>query len=161
MQVVCDGQLFTAAGIRSIQVQAGGGDDLVTYRLTATGLGTLAKALDINLGAGQDIAVVQVLDFQAATSLDLRIDGGSGDDQMGFRVPLTPGAFSLGEFLTPETVHIELHGGSGDNTAVNYGDLVSGGIVPTAGGITFISNPEVRTSVRFIANPDTFQLFQL
>lgn len=124
--VVGDGQTFTFTGqIDAIIVDAQGGDDVVTYNLTATlassrnidvHLGTgndsftanmdnqglaASKSLDISAygEGGADTLVLNARNFSTDTGSILNIDyvGGAGKD--GIQFNYSPGALDLGSII--------------------------------------------------------------
>jgi hypothetical protein len=82
--VVGDGQTFTFTGqqIDAITVDAGGGDDVVTYNLTST----LASSrnIDVHLGAGNDAFTANMngQGLAPSISLDISTYGEGGKDAL-------------------------------------------------------------------------------
>jgi hypothetical protein len=111
--VVGDGQTFTFANtITAITVDAGAGDDVVTYNLTAT-LGS-SRNIDVNLGTGNDAFTGNMSNQGLAQniSLDISAYGQGGADKL---------ALNAQNFNTDlnSILDIDYVGGAGKNS-VNF-----------------------------------------
>jgi hypothetical protein len=126
--VVGDGQTFTFANtITAIIVDAGAGDDVVTYTLNSPVPQAWSRNIDVNLGTGNDTFTANMngQELAPSVSLDISAYGQGGKDN------LTLNAQNFNTDMN-SILNVDFVGGAGKNSInFNYtpGNLVDGSVI--------------------------------
>jgi hypothetical protein len=114
VSVTANGRTSTFGGISEIDVQTGGGNDTVNYRLT--GSTTVQSRVRIDLGDGNDTANLTANGVRLGADAQVEVDGGSGND----RITANYSVKADGQF------QFRLTGGEGNDTVTANLALAAG-----------------------------------